>query len=318
MSAFALIAAGLVALLLGAELVVRGGSELAGRLGVSPMIIGLTVVSIGTSAPELAIGVEAALDGVGELAVGNVAGTNVVNLLLILGLSALLRPLPLPAQAMRLDLPATAVAAVVLLLMALDGTLSHLDGVFLLLVGLGYTVVIVQVARRGRDGARRRGSPSGGSSVLVATLAAVALSTGIGSVVVGADWLVHGATGVARQLGVSDAVLGLTVVAVGTSAPELVTTLVATFRNHRDLAVGNLVGSSFYNIALILGTTAVAAPGGLRLPAPLVRVDLSVMTGVVLACMPVFLRGRRLTRVEGALLVLAYSGYLAYLVLART
>lgn len=314
----ALIAIGLVALLVGAELVVRGGSRVARRLDIPPIVIGLTVVSIGTSAPELAIGVEAALDGVGELAVGNIAGTNVLNLVFILGLSALLRPLPLRPQTLRLDLPIMSIAAVALLILATDRTLSHLDGVLLLLIAVFYTVVIVLVSRRERAGVRERSPPHARRHTApIAIIEVAVLLAGIVAVVLGADWLVQGAEKLARQLGVDDALIGLTVVAIGTSAPELVTTVVSTIRHNRDVAIGNLIGSSVYNIALILGVTALVDVDGLRVSAELVRIDLPVMTAAVLACIPIFVRGRRVTRLNGGLFVLAYAIYLGYLILVR-
>jgi len=323
MAAAALIAAGLVALVVGGELLLRGGSQVARRVGIPPIVIGQTVVSIGTSAPELAVGIEAAVHDVGELAVGNIAGTNTVNLLLILGLSALLRPLALSARALRLDLPMMALAALALLALAADGTLTRLDGVALLAVAVLYTVAVVRAGRRERaaihETYEREGRPDPSRHpVLAAILEVAALVAGIVVVLVGADWLVDGAVDLARQLGVSGAVIGLTIVAIGTSAPELVTTIISTVRDRRDIAIGNLIGSGVYNVALILGVTTLVAPGGLHVPAPLVRADLPVMTAAVLACMPVFLSRRRASRLEGGLFVLAYAAYLGYLILVRT
>lgn len=322
MAAAALIAAGLVALVVGGELLVRGGSQVARRVGIPPIVIGQTVVSIGTSAPELAVGVEAALDRVGELAVGNIAGTNTVNLLLILGLSALLRPLALGARSLHLDLPMMGIAALALLVMGADGTLTRVDSVLLLALAVIYTAAVVRAGRRERaaihETYEREGRPQPGRHpVLLATLEVTALVAGIVVVVFGADWLVDGAVDLARQLGVSGAVVGLTIVAIGTSAPELVTTLVATLRDRRDIAIGNLIGSGVYNIALILGVAASVAPDGLHVPAPLVRVDLPVMAAATLACLPVFFSGRRASRLEAGLAVLAYAVYLGYLILVR-
>jgi cation:H+ antiporter len=323
MAAAALIAAGLVALVVGGELLLRGGSQVARRIGIPPIVIGQTVVSIGTSTPELAISIEAAVNNVGELAVGNIAGTNTVNLLLILGLSALLRPLALNARTLRVDLPMTGLAALALLALAADGALTRIDGVALLAVAVLYTVAVTRAGRRERaaihEAYEREGRPDPSRHpVLLATLEVTALLVGIVVVVVGADWLVDGAVDLARQLGVSNAVIGLTIVAIGTSAPELVTTIISTVRDHRDIAIGNLIGSGVYNVALILGLPTLIAPGGLHVPAPLVWVDLPVMTAAVLACMPVFLSGRRASRLEGGLFVLAYAVYLGYLIVVRT
>ena len=317
-----LIVAGLVALMVGAEVVVRSSSRVARRLGVSPMIIGLTIVSVMTSVPELAVGIDAALVGAGDISVANIAGTNVVNLMLILGLSALLRPLPLRSQTLHVDLPMMAFAAVALLIMALDGAVSRLDGALLLGIAAGYTAVVLRVSRRERAAVRREyeeesdATPRRRTARLL-TYELSALLAGIVVVVLGADWLVEGAVDFARRFGVSDALIGLTIVAVGTSAPELATTLVATIRDRRDVAIGNLIGSSVYNIAFILGLMAVVVPDGLHVAAQVVQIDLPVMTAVVLACVPVFLRDRRLSRLNGGLFVLTYLGYLGYLVVAR-
>jgi cation:H+ antiporter len=231
MGSWMLIVVGLAALIAGAELVLRAGTRLAARLGVSPLVIGLTVVSIGTSTPELAVGVDAVWVGAGDLAVGNIAGTNLVNLLLILGLSALLRPLTLHGQILRFDLPMMALAAISVLLMTLDRTLSRTDGVLLVAIALIYTAVILRVSRRESASVRAeyeaeyaappRPSPKGR---LVDTVLLVA---GIAVVVLGAHGLVGGSVELAQQLGVSDALIGLTIVSIGTSAPELVTTLIA-------------------------------------------------------------------------------------------
>ena len=322
-ASIALLAVGLVALIVGAELVVRGGARTARRLGVSAMVIGLTVVSIGTSAPELAVGIEAAVDGVGELAVANVVGTNIVNLLLILGLSAALRALPLHSATVRVDLPMMALAGVLLLLLARDGMLTTGDGWLLLALAVAYSWIVLRASRREPADVRSEYDEQAPPASLRHAVRhgagdAAVLLAGIVLVVLGADWLVHGAEQLARRAGISEVVIGLTIIAIGTSAPELVTTLVSTVRNHRDIAIGNLIGSSVYNIAFILGATAVVAPGRLPVTEPLIRVDLPVMAAVVLVCVPVFITGRRMSRAEGALFVLAYAGYLTYLLATRT
>ncbi|MFN6553170.1 calcium/sodium antiporter [Mycolicibacterium septicum] len=314
---------GLVALAIGAEVMVRGGAQLASRLGISPMLVGLTVVSIGTSLPELAVGVTAALEGSGELAVGNIAGTNVVNILFILGLSALISPLAIERRTLRFDLPVMAGAAVLLWVLAVNGVLSRLDGLILACGAVVYTVVLIRMSRRESqataaeyaqafpavsepgDAAKRVGGK---------TVQHVAMTvTGIAVVILGAEWLVGGAVGIAREFGVSDALIGLTVVAIGTSAPELVTTIVSTVRGERDIAVGNLLGSSVYNILLILGITCLVPANGLALTHNLVWIDIPLMVAASLACIPIFVTGRRVHRAEGAAMVTAYLGYLVFL-----
>jgi cation:H+ antiporter len=316
--------AGLLALVIGAELLTRGGVALSEQLRVPPLVVGLTVVAVGTSAPELAVGVDAALQGNGALAVGNIAGTNTVNILLILGLSALIRPLALRLQTTRLDLPVMIAAALALLIMAMDGRLSRFEGGLLIVAGVVYTVVIVRLARRDSRIVRQElaeigrfseADPGEGRSTF-RNLAL--LGVGMAIIILGADWLVDGAVGLARLWGVSDAFIGLTVVAIGTSSPELVTTIVSTLKNQRDIAIGNLLGSSIYNILLILGLTCLVPAEGVPVPGELIAVDIPVMAAVAIACAPVFLTGRRITRVEGAAFVCAYGVYLAYLVVSRT
>ena len=319
---FIWVTVGLAALVIGAEVMVRGGAQLAAGLGVSPIIIGLTVVSIGTSVPELAVGVVSASEGSGALAVGNVAGTNIVNVLLILGLSALLIPLALQMRTIRFDLPIMASAAALLWLLAYDGVLSRLDGVLLLVCAVAYTGGVIWSSRRGswvvaeEFAAEFAGDDVDGDAATILTRRStsrylVMTIGGIAVVVIGAEWLVDGAVGLARGFGVSDALIGLTVVAIGTSAPELVTTVVSTIRGDRDIAIGNLIGSSIYNILLILGVTCLASSSGVHLPGSLVRIDIPIMVAVALACIPIFLSGRRVSRAEGSLMVLGYFVYLA-------
>lgn len=313
--------AGFAALVVGAELLVRGGAALATRMGVSPLLIGLTIVAIGTSTPELAVGIDAALQGSGSLAVGNIAGTNTVNILLILGLSAALRPLAIRMQTLRIDLPVIVMASMALLAFAWDGLLSRTEGILLIAAGVAFTLVVIRVARRESIGVKREFAREFGPQHLPnrqAALEVLMLVGGIAIIVIGAHWLVDGAVGLARLWGVSDAFIGLTIVAIGTSAPELVTTIISTIRDERDIAIGNLLGSSVYNILIILGVTCLLPPAGIVVSPQLIAVDIPVMLLVALACIPVFISGRVVSRREGALFVGAYAAYLAYLIVART
>lgn len=324
MNAIIACALGLALLIAGAELIVRGGTQLAVRLGISPVVIGLTIVAIGTSAPELAVGIDAALHGAGDLAVGNIAGTNIVNILLIFGLSAAIRPVGLRAETLWLDLPAIVLASLALFVLAMDGSLSRIDGMLLVGGAIVYTVAIVRAAQ----GERRSVQKAFAEGLAETALAPepqgrvlpnlVALIIGIAVVVLGADWLVEGAVGLARLWGVSDELIGLTIVAVGTSSPELVTTIVSTIRKQRDIAIGNLLGSSVYNIVCILGITCLVPLEPIPVSRALATVDIPIMTAVALACIPVFYSSRTVTRIEGALFVTAYCAYLAYLLVART
>ncbi len=333
MDALLWLIAGLVALIAGAELVVRYGSLLAARMGVPPMIIGLTIVSIGTSAPELAVGIDAMERNAGSLAVGNIAGTNIVNIMLILGLSATVRAIPFGRRTRVLDLPGMAVAAVLVFLFAMDGQLQFWEGIPLVAGAVIYTVLLGLWTRR--ENADRAVSIPGAGILGAAEILEtpepaarpnrwstwwylVVLVAGIVVIVVGADWLVSGATSLARAVGVSDAFIGLTIVAIGTSAPELVTTVVSTLRGNRDIAVGNLIGSSVFNLTLILGLPVLIANGSGPIDPHLLRIDLPIMVAVSLLCVPLFLTGRRLSRWEGALLVVGYVVYLSYLIVVRT
>jgi cation:H+ antiporter len=314
-------ALGLAALLAGAELVVRGGSTLAARLGVSPLVIGLTIVAIGTSAPELAVGIDAAVQGNGALAVGNIAGTNTVNILLILGLSAAIRPLSIRLQTLKLDLPVIVLASLMLLVMAWDGRLTRLEGLILVLSAFLFTAAVIHVARRESASVKAAfagefGAPARSRRAVLIEL--LGLAAGLAVIVVGAHWLVDGAVRMARIWGVSDAFIGLTIVAIGTSAPELVTTVVSTLRNERDIAIGNLIGSSVYNILFILGVTCLVPSAGIAIGPQLILVDIPVMTAVAFACIPVFISGRRVARLEGVIFVSAYLVYLGYLIGTRT
>jgi len=328
-----MLASGLIALIMGAELVVRGASRLAALLGVKPLVIGLTIVSIGTSIPELAIGITAGLQGSGPLAVANVAGANLINILFILGLSALIRPMALHLQLISLDLPVMIIAAAALAGLSSDGILSPLEGGLMVVASAAYTVALVLSSRAESayvkkefedmcgNGFMKGCGPKDLSPDRIELLARakyiLMLVAGINITVFAADWLVVGATGIARMLDIPEAVIGLTIVAIGTTTPELVTTIVATLRDERDVAIGNLLGSSIYNILLILGLAALATPSGLNVTRQLLLFDLPLMTLVALACVPVFLTGRCISRLEGGLGVAAYMIYLIWLVMFR-
>lgn len=316
---------GLTVILLGAELLLRGASRLAVMLRISPVVIGLTVVSVGTSAPELAVGITAASEGRGALAVGNIAGTNILNILFILGLSALIRPLPIRLLSIRLDVPAMIATASALVLMSADGMLSRTEGGLLLLAACAYTATMVHLSRLEnawiqKEFAREYGAATvrpGHNTERIAWYAALLL-TGIALSVLGAELLVAGAVSIASAYGVSDEFIGLTIVAIGTSAPELATTMVATLRNDRDVAIGNLIGSSIYNVLVILGLTVLASPGGVAVSHDVLWIDLPLAAMVALICLPVFRSDRLVSRREGGWFVVAYLAYLATLIFLRT
>lgn len=323
---------GLVIIVLGAELLLRGATRLATLLGVPPVIIGLTVVTVGTTMPELAVGVTAALEGKSGLAVGNIAGTNIFNILVILGLSAAVRPIPLRLLSFKLDVPVMIGAALALIAMAWDGVLSRTDGTLLLMAAMGYTLALMLLSRRESPAMRREFAEEFGRGTVAAgphdTLPRSRwvrgawylglLAVGIAVTLLGAELLVSGAVSLARAYGVSDEIIGLTIVAVGTSAPELATTLVATIRNERDVAIGNLVGSCIYNILVILGVTSLVAEGGVAVARDVLWIDLPLAAGVAMLLLPVFRSGDSVSRREGSLLLGVYGLYLGSLLVLRT
>jgi cation:H+ antiporter len=305
------VAGGLVVLSGGADALVRGAASLARRVGLSPLVIGLTVVAIGTSLPELVVSLGAALRESGDVALGNVVGSNISNIALILGLSALFRPMKVQAQIIRIDAPILAGASALLIVMLLDGTLGRIDGAILVAGIVAYVVFSVRMAGEESDAVAEEfdeGLPEQQplwKEVLMLVL-------GLGGLIVGAHFLVEGAVVIAEALGVSQIVIGLTIVAVGTSLPELATSLAAARRGEGDIAVGNAVGSSIFNILGILGVTVLVHPlptGGLSV------VDGVVMVGLALAILPLMRSHFTLSRQEGAVLVSCYLAYVGYLVI---
>ena len=308
--------AGLGLLVLGAEWLVKGASRLAAALGISPLVIGLTVVAFGTSAPEMAVSVKSAWAGQPDLALGNVVGSNVFNVLFILGASAVVTPLLVSSQLIRLDVPVMIGLSVLTLLLAADGSVGRLDGALLFAGAVAYTVFQVRQSRKEsaaiRDEYAQEFSPKRSSTA--ANLALVA--AGLALLVLGSRWLVAGAVAFAQALGVSELVVGLTIVAAGTSLPEVATSILAAFRGERDIAVGNVVGSNIFNLLAVLGLAGLAAPAGLPAAPPLQRFDLPVMIAVALACLPIFASGSVIARWEGVLFLFYYAAYTGYVVLA--
>ncbi|MCP5152199.1 MAG: calcium/sodium antiporter [Chromatiales bacterium] len=305
---------GLALLILGAHQLVGGASALARGFGVSPLVVGLTVVAYGTSAPELAVSVQAALDGSPDIALGNVVGSNVCNVLVILGLSALAAPLVVTPRLLRLDMPLMVAASALVLVFALDGALSRVEGIALLAAAVAYTAYALLDARRGR------GAPADGEAAPVESRgrSLLRMLVGLAMLVLGAHWLVEGAVLAARWLGVSELVIGLTVVAVGTSLPELATSVVAAWRGERDIAVGNVVGSNLFNLTTVLGLALTVAPAPIVIAPQTLAFDLPVMVAVALVCIPVGMSRMRFDRLEGGLLLATYALYVVLLALRGT
>jgi cation:H+ antiporter len=303
---------------------VRGASRLASRLGVSRLFIGLTVVAFGTSAPEAVVGVVASLHGAGDLVLGNVVGSNIFNVLAVLGLSALILPLAVSAQIVRIDLPVLLGVSALVLLLARDGVFGPGDGMIL----LGGLVINTFVGYR--LGLRAARSEKGSSVQLLvpeceprpisrtASLPwnLLLLLVSLGMLVMGSRWLVESATSFARWIGLSDLVIGLTVVAVGTSLPEVATSVMAALRGERDIAVGNVIGSSLFNLLGVLGVSSLVASGGILVPPGALAVDLPVMLASAVLCLPVFYTGLTVHRWEGGLLLVYFALYTAYTLLS--
>jgi cation:H+ antiporter len=304
---------GLVLLVVGAEALVRGAARLAGAFGISSVVIGLTVVAFGTSAPELAVSVRGALFGAADVAMGNVVGSNLFNVLVILGLSAIAGGLVVHQRIVRLDVPLVIAATGLVWLLAHDGTISRWEGILLIGSAVSYTAWLVRSSQRESaavvaefdeafavDPMRARGTWPRSVLLVIAGLALL---------VVGADRLVVAAVSIATALGVSDLVIGLTVVAAGTSLPELATSVVAAMRGERDIAVGNVVGSNLFNLLVVLGGAAAVAPRGLGVAADVLTLDLPFSLMVMVVVLPVLAIGLMVRRWEGALLLAGYSGY---------
>ncbi len=314
-----LVVAGLALLIGGGEALVRGASTLAVRAGISPLVIGLVVVSAATSAPELAVTVGAVLEGEPGLALGNVIGSNIANILLILGLSAVLSPLAIRRQVVRFDIPVMLGISILLVVVSLDGVLSLLDGVLLLgglVIHASLSIIIGR--KEAHDAAYVPAAMPLNSTPVPLWLAMILVAIGVGLLVLGAQTLVTGAVNIALDLGVSSLVVGLTVVAIGTSLPELATSLVALRRGERDMAVGNIVGSNIFNIGLVLGLPAILFAEGIALPSAAIALDLPLMLAATVALLPIAFTGFVIARWEGALFVGLYVAYLLYVVLAST
>jgi cation:H+ antiporter len=311
-----LFVAGLGLLVLGAEWLVKGASRLAAALGISPLVIGLTVVAYGTSSPEMAVSVKSALAGQADIAVGNVVGSNIFNVLFILGVSALITPLLVSSQLVRLDVPIMIGVSALTLFLAGDGSIGRLDAALLFGGVVAYTVFQVLQSRKESAAIREEYGKEYGPKQTSTAVNVALVAAGLVLLVLGSRWLVNGAVAFAQAFGVSELVIGLTIVAAGTSLPEVATSILAAVRGERDIAVGNVVGSNIFNILAVLGLSGLVAPSGLPVSSALAAFDIPVMIAVAVACLPIFASGATIARWEGALFLFFYVAYTAYLVLA--
>ncbi len=301
---------GFVLLFVGGEFVVRGAVALANRFGVSPLVIGLTIVGFGTSLPELWVSLNAALGGSPGIAVGNVVGSNMANMMLVMSCAALICPIMVNPAAVRRDASFMLAVTVIFIAIGMTGTVSALEGLAMVVMLLGYLGYSLWRDTKDNDAAaalHREEAEELAGRPRALWISLIELLAGFAAVGYGADLLVDGATTLARAAGVADAVIGLTVVAVGTSLPELATSIVAAYRGHSDVCLGNVLGSNIFNLFGIMGVTALAVP--VPFPEQILQFDLWALLFVSLLLIPFILSGRRIRRVEGGVLLALYAGY---------
>jgi cation:H+ antiporter len=310
---------GLITLIVGAELLVRGASRLAAAFGVSPLVIGLTIVAMGTASPEIAVSLNAAAAGQGDLTLGNVLGSNIFNILFILGVSSIVAPIMIAEQLIRKDAPIMVGVSLLTLALALDGKLGWFDGAIFL---IGLIVYVVFALRQSRMESRevqkeyeREFAEKEPHTAKKTILNIVFILAGLGLLVLGSNWLVDSSVQIAKALGVSELVIGLTIVAVGTSLPEIATSVIAALKGESDIAVGNAVGSNIFNLLGVLGISALIAPGGVTVAARVLQFDLPVMVFVALVTLPIFYIDNRISRIEGGVLLSYYIVYVVFVIL---
>jgi cation:H+ antiporter len=314
---------GFILLSFGADVLVRGAASLAEILGISRLLVGLTIVAFGTSAPELAVNIQSAVLDKPDIAVGNVIGSNILNILLVLGVAAIIAPLGVHKRLTRLEVPLMIGVSFLLLFLAYDGLLSHWDGLLLASGIVFYSIFAIRTARQPCEPSEIESKKSeddfetemSSMNILKQIFFVVA---GLGLLVLGSNWLVDGAIELARYFGISELIIGLTIISIGTSLPELATVIAATIRNEQELVVGNIIGSNLFNILMVLGFTSLIAPNGLAVSHEAIVFDIPIMIAVALACLPIFFAGYLIERWEGGLFLAYYVAYTVYLFLTAT
>lgn len=309
---------GLIGLVAGGELLIRGAVYLASALGISALVIGLTVVAMGTSAPELVVSLKATLSGNADIAAANVVGSNIFNVLFILGLCAVFAPLTVASQLIRWDVPLMILASGLVWVFSLNGVLSPVEGIFFILSLAAYTGFLIVKSRKESNKVQqefeREYKVVGELSPRLLAWNTLVLIVGLVFLIFGAGWFVDGAVRFAKLLGVSDTIIGLTIVAAGTSLPEVATSVLATLKGEREIAIGNVVGSNLFNIMAILGITSAVSPKGLSISSDLMGFDIPFMVVVALASLPIFWTGFKINRWEGILFLGSYIAYCIYLI----
>ena len=315
---------GFLLLIGGAELLVRGASSLAVAMGISPLVVGLTVVAYGTSSPELAVTLNAAFNGQSDLALGNIVGSNISNVLLVLGLAASFAALKVNRQLIRLEVPLMIAASFLLFFLGMDGVINRYEGIFLVFGAISYTVFVIRKSRRqykayqAQTGGTADAETRKSKRPFQIFIRIMMILAGLALLVLGSRWLIDGAVIIARLLGVSRLVIGLTIVAVGTSLPEIATSLVASIRGQRDMAVGNIIGSNIFNLLLVLGFTSAVSPSGVAVSGAALHFDIPVMIGTAFLVLPIFFTQHRVDRWEGILFLGFYAAYTTHLFLNAT
>jgi len=310
MTSWLLLLGGLAILSLGAEFLVRGSAALALRLGLTPLVVGLTVVGFGTSSPEMVVSVKGTLAGQGDLAVGNVVGSNIFNIAVILGMTVLIKPIKIGLQLIKLDTPIMIGAALLFIALIWDGSISRPEAALFFALLVAYLVFTVRAARKESKNIQEEFShelPKADSPVWLNSLYIV---LGLAGLIFGGQMFINGSVALARVWGISDVIIALTVLAAGTSMPELATSIIAALRKNPDIAIGNIIGSNIFNTLGILGVSGMLAP----IHAPgISHVDLWLMVGISFLLVPLMLTGFTLRRWEGGILLSIYGGYLWHL-----
>ena len=305
---------GLALRVIGANFLVKHSSLIAAALGIPPLIIGLTIVAFGTSAPELAVGINASLSGNSSIVIGNVVGSNVFNVLFILGVAALISPLKVSEQLVRIDVPFIICLSILILFFSLDGAISRLEGIGLITLLICYIVFLIYQSKKTSSNDDEEVSEEKPSWLLNIIFTII----GLALLVYGSGLFVDNLILIAKKFNISNEIIGLTVVAIGTSMPEVVTSIVATLKGKVDIAVGNVIGSNIFNILAVLGFSCAVNPDGCIIPASVQNFDIPVMIAVSICCLPIFFSGNRINRAEGFFFMLCYIAYTVYLIMSAS
>lgn len=314
---YLLLLLGLIVLIVGGEFLVKGAVGCSAIFKISPLVVGMTVVSFGTSAPELLVSLQSAMAGNPGIAIGNVVGSNIANIALVLGITVLIFPIIAGGQTKRVDYPMMLLASIMFYLFALDNVIQRYEGIILLSFLIGFTYFLIHNSRKMTKKAMAASEEVESALGIPIWKASLFLVIGLVALYFGSDWFVTGAVGIAEVLlegnPDKDSIIGVTVVAVGTSAPELVASVVAAVRKESDISIGNLIGSNIFNIFAVIGITAIVMP--IEVTDQVLNFDMLWMLGIALLLIPMFFLGKRIGRIKGVVLVLSYFGYVALILM---